>query len=137
MDRAPVTNARFQTFVKATGYTTVAERQADPALYPEADPDQLVPASIVFVPPAGPVGQETMEQGTGLGAGQGHGSGGQGRGQVRQGGSGSEQAGAQGEAGTGDGPYCVQHGVRYAMASFIYRAKENSSQLLEIFLWYK
>jgi hypothetical protein len=57
MDRAPVTNARFQAFVKATGHITVAERQADPALYPEAEPDQLLPASIVFVPPAGPVGQ--------------------------------------------------------------------------------
>jgi formylglycine-generating enzyme required for sulfatase activity len=56
IDRAPVTNGQFRKFVKATGYTTVAEQPADPADYPEALPELLVPASIVFVPPAGPVG---------------------------------------------------------------------------------
>jgi formylglycine-generating enzyme required for sulfatase activity len=55
MDRAPVTNAQFLKFVKATGYITQAERPADPAHYPGATPDRLRPASIVFVPPAGPV----------------------------------------------------------------------------------
>lgn len=57
IDRAPVTNAQFQTFVKATGYQTVAERPADPDLYPGAAAHQLQPASIVFVPPPGPVRQ--------------------------------------------------------------------------------
>lgn len=57
IDHAPVTNARFLKFVKATGYRTLAERPADPAHYPEAAPERLAPASIVFVPPPGPVGQ--------------------------------------------------------------------------------
>jgi formylglycine-generating enzyme required for sulfatase activity len=55
MDRAPVTNAQFLKFVKATGYITQAERPADPADYPGAPPERLRPASIVFVPPGGPV----------------------------------------------------------------------------------
>lgn len=55
MDRAPVTNAQFLRFVKATGYRTQAERPADPADYPGAPPERLRPASIVFIPPAGPV----------------------------------------------------------------------------------
>lgn len=48
MDRAPVTNAQFRRFVKDTGWITLAERPADPSLYPGARPDLLEPASIVF-----------------------------------------------------------------------------------------
>jgi formylglycine-generating enzyme len=55
MDRHPVTNAQFSRFVEETGYVTVAERPLDPAEYPGALPDMLVPGSVVFRPPAGPV----------------------------------------------------------------------------------
>src|SRR4051795_13275907 len=55
IDRAPVTVAEFRRFVKATGHVTVAERPLDPADYPEADPDRLIPGSLVFRPTRGPV----------------------------------------------------------------------------------
>ena len=55
MDRHPVTVEAFRRFVKATGYVTVAERPLDPADYPEADAALLVPGSLVFSRPAGPV----------------------------------------------------------------------------------
>jgi sulfatase modifying factor 1 len=55
MDRAPVTVAEFRRFVKASGYVTVAERPLDPTDYPDADPDVLVPGSLVFQPTRGPV----------------------------------------------------------------------------------
>jgi sulfatase modifying factor 1 len=51
IDAHPVTNRRFQSFVTATGYITVAERAPDPAQYPDADPALLVPGSLVFEPP--------------------------------------------------------------------------------------
>lgn len=58
MDARPVTAADFRRFVRATGYVTVAERPPDPALYPGADPEVLVPGSLVFCKPQGPVSLE-------------------------------------------------------------------------------
>jgi formylglycine-generating enzyme required for sulfatase activity len=55
VERHPVTNARFAEFVDETGYVTVAEQQMDPALYPGADPADLVPGALVFRPTGGPV----------------------------------------------------------------------------------
>ena len=55
LDAHPVTVAEFRRFVKATGYTTMAERAPDAAQYPDADPALLVPGSLVFRPAAGPV----------------------------------------------------------------------------------
>ena len=52
VDTRPVTNAEFGRFVAETGHVTLAERPPDPADYPGADPDLLVPASSVFRPPA-------------------------------------------------------------------------------------
>jgi formylglycine-generating enzyme required for sulfatase activity len=55
MDRHPVTVAEFARFIEATGYVTVAERDLDPALFPLADPEVLVPGALVFQATAGPV----------------------------------------------------------------------------------
>jgi sulfatase modifying factor 1 len=55
MDEHPVTVAEFRRFVKATGYVTSAERAPDPADYPDADPELLVPGSLVFRRASGPV----------------------------------------------------------------------------------
>jgi sulfatase modifying factor 1 len=51
IDAHPVTNAQFAAFVDATGFVTLAERQPDPALYPDADPALLCPGSLVFTQP--------------------------------------------------------------------------------------
>ena len=58
MDAAPVTNAEFEAFVRATRYVTVAERKPDPKDFPGVPPDKLVPGSVVFTPPAHPVSLE-------------------------------------------------------------------------------
>ena len=48
IDAHPVTNAKFASFVDATGYVTVAERVPDPVDYPGLEPALLVPGSLVF-----------------------------------------------------------------------------------------
>ena len=55
MDRYAVTNADFRRFVDATGYVTLAERPANPADYPGANPELLEPSAVVFRKTAGPV----------------------------------------------------------------------------------
>lgn len=49
IDTHEVTNAQFQAFVDATNYITTAERQPDPALYPDIPADKLVPGSASFI----------------------------------------------------------------------------------------
>ena len=55
IDEHPITVAQFRRFVKATGYVTWAEKAPDPADYPDAMPELLVPGSIVFTGSTGPV----------------------------------------------------------------------------------
>ena len=55
IDRYPVTNADFRLFVDATGYVTFSERVPTREMYPAADPECLVPGSLVFVKPKAPV----------------------------------------------------------------------------------
>jgi formylglycine-generating enzyme required for sulfatase activity len=70
IDVAPVTNARFEKFVLATGYLTVAERVPDLAalmqqLPPGAappPPELLVPGSVVFTPTSGEVDLRDVSQ---------------------------------------------------------------------------
>ncbi|TIU13012.1 MAG: formylglycine-generating enzyme family protein, partial [Mesorhizobium sp.] len=52
MDRHTVTNREFERFVAETSYVTLAERPADPADYPGAIPELLVPSSSMFKKPA-------------------------------------------------------------------------------------
>lgn len=55
MDVHEVSNDQFAAFVAATAYVTVAERKPKAEDFPDAPPENLVPGSIVFAPPAGPV----------------------------------------------------------------------------------
>ena len=55
IDAKPVTVREYGRFARETGYVTVAERELDPADYPDADPALLVPGSIVFQGTPGPV----------------------------------------------------------------------------------
>jgi formylglycine-generating enzyme len=55
IDEHSVTAADYRRFVRETGYTTVAERPLDAADYPDADPELLVPGSLVFRKTSGPV----------------------------------------------------------------------------------
>ena len=51
LDKYLVTNADYEKFVKATGYTTVAEQKPNPADFPGVAREKLVPGSLVFNPP--------------------------------------------------------------------------------------
>jgi sulfatase modifying factor 1 len=51
IDKYTVTNDQFLTFVQATKYVTSAERPAKAEDYPGAQPELLVPASVVFQKP--------------------------------------------------------------------------------------
>jgi formylglycine-generating enzyme len=55
MDSSTVTNEQFHRFVLETGYVTVAERPLDPAAYPGALPELLVPGALVFQQASHPV----------------------------------------------------------------------------------
>jgi formylglycine-generating enzyme len=57
-----ITNRQFADFVRQTGYVTVAERPLDPADFPGAPPDNLVPGSLVFTPTPGPVDLRHLSQ---------------------------------------------------------------------------
>jgi formylglycine-generating enzyme required for sulfatase activity len=54
-DEHPVTAAQFRRFVRETGYVTFAERPLHPDDYPDAEPELLVPGSLVFRMTPGPV----------------------------------------------------------------------------------
>jgi formylglycine-generating enzyme required for sulfatase activity len=55
IDRHPITVAEFRRFVRATGYITWAEQPPQAEDYPDADPELLVPGSLVFRTTDGPV----------------------------------------------------------------------------------
>jgi formylglycine-generating enzyme len=62
IDRTQVTNRRFAAFADETGYITVAERPLDPAAFPGAPPENLVPGSLVFTRTRGPVDLRHISQ---------------------------------------------------------------------------
>ncbi len=62
IDTYAVTNRQFAEFAAATGYVTVAERPLDPADFPGAPADNLVPGSMVFTGTAGPVDLRHLSQ---------------------------------------------------------------------------
>ena len=55
IDETAVSAAQFRRFVRETGYVTLAEKPLDPEQYPDADPELLVPGSLVFRMTGGPV----------------------------------------------------------------------------------
>jgi formylglycine-generating enzyme required for sulfatase activity len=62
LDHHPVTNRQFAAFVGSTGYVTVAERPLDPADFPGAPAENLVPGALVFTPTSGPVDLRHLSQ---------------------------------------------------------------------------
>src|SRR5262245_50210188 len=55
IDRRPVTNREFERFVRETGHVTFAEIAPTLEDYPGAKPEMLLPGSLVFVQPPGPL----------------------------------------------------------------------------------
>ena len=55
IDTHTVTNEEFSKFVRKTGYVTIAERALDPADFPGAPLENLVPGALVFHMTEGPV----------------------------------------------------------------------------------
>jgi sulfatase modifying factor 1 len=55
MDRFTVTNAQYKRFADETNYVTLAERPLNPADYPGAPLENLVPGALVFKKRQGPV----------------------------------------------------------------------------------
>ena len=55
MDCYEVTNEQFARFIEATGYKTLAERPLNPADFPGAPAENLVPGSMLFHKTSGPV----------------------------------------------------------------------------------
>jgi formylglycine-generating enzyme required for sulfatase activity len=62
IDRFQVTNRSFGAFVEETGHVTVAERPLDPADFPGAPPENLVPGSLVFTMTRAPVDLRHLNQ---------------------------------------------------------------------------
>jgi formylglycine-generating enzyme len=62
IDLHQVTNAQFTEFVADTAYLTVAERPPDPADFPGAPVENLVPGSLVFRMTPGPVDLRHVSQ---------------------------------------------------------------------------
>jgi formylglycine-generating enzyme required for sulfatase activity len=62
IDRHQVTNRQFAAFVAETGYRSVAERPLDPAAFPGAPAENLVPGSMVFVGTSRPVDLRHLAQ---------------------------------------------------------------------------
>jgi formylglycine-generating enzyme required for sulfatase activity len=62
MSPTTVTNGQFSAFVDETGYVTVAERPLDPADYPGAPVENLLPGSLVFTMTPGPVDLRHLSQ---------------------------------------------------------------------------
>ena len=62
MEQHPVTNRQFKEFVRATKHVTVAEVAPDPKDYPGALPHMIYAGSLMFSPPAHPVGLRDFSQ---------------------------------------------------------------------------
>jgi formylglycine-generating enzyme len=62
VSRTTVTNEQFARFADETGYVSVAERPLDPADFPGAPLENLVPGSMVFVGTPGPVDLRHLNQ---------------------------------------------------------------------------